>query len=96
VCAVRVARAPRAKGASGLPQTTVIAVGIVGSALGVVLLGVLIAFALYKRRRSESDSEEFGSSSSTQQPFHSGVPPHLFNCCDLGVPVNCLFTLMHS
>lgn len=96
-CAVRVARAPRSKSAAGLPQTTLIVVGIVSSAVGVVLLGFLIAFLLYKKRRNEYDSEEFGStSSSAQQPFHSGVPPGLFHFCSFwGARLLCV-ALIHS
>jgi hypothetical protein len=59
----------------GMSQASLIAVGIITGAVGLVLLGFIVGVLLWKRRHSsEASSGEFDSSSTHPvQAFHSGA-----------------------
>ena len=68
-------------GAGGSPsQATVIAIGVVGAAVVVVLSGLLVGFLWY-RRRAEALSASWSSysdiSGSPGEPLRSSAPPPL-------------------
>lgn len=69
LCAVRViSRRSDDADNSSLSEASIIAIGIFSAAVIVVILGVLIAFLLYKRRRyHEAFSDEYDSGESSNQ-----------------------------